>query len=124
MAIGGHIAITHQGVKLIDDIRGEYPPLSEVEKAVLKFLFDRDNMLTEENYPNVKDHITEGNFELAFYVKRLEENNLLRIEGNSFTNGGRMNSKYQNNVLMVDFNKIKITNSGIIALQFLEHNTI
>jgi hypothetical protein len=119
MAAGGMISITHQGVVLIEDFKGDYPPLNEVEKTVLEFLHDRDTKLTGETSPNLNSLLSDGKPELAFYLSRLEENGLIKTNGDAFGYGGILNTKYRNNVAIIWFEKIKITNKGIITLKFL-----
>lgn len=51
--------------------------------------------------------------ELASYIKRLEEEGYVHTSRQTFIEGGRLNSKYGNNVKIIYFDKIELTRKGI-----------
>ncbi|WP_214480983.1 hypothetical protein [Bacillus sp. SM2101] len=94
--------------------------LEQIEKNVLLALYkadyeggDRPNPvnLGFEGYGNeIKQHAT-------YHLEKLKDLNLVRFDGSPFTTGGRKHSEYKNNTVLILWEKIHITQTGVSLLE-------
>jgi|HigsolmetaGSP12D_1036236.scaffolds.fasta_scaffold08417_2 hypothetical protein len=98
--------------------------LNEKAKNILVSLYQRD-------FNNQLDNLStayfgfEDNKEAAYYLKQLELKNLVKIPPNVFTFGGRVNSKFNNNVMTIYWEGIKLTQAGIQLIEeYMKNNPI
>jgi hypothetical protein len=110
---------------LFNIIGGEYHmELSKLEKQIIIDIYDADmspgmpfeiqNYKLEEQDPNNKKK------EFAFYLKKLRSLGFIKYEEKeAFLKGGRLSTKYNNNVMRICEDKIHIDTDGINLVEGL-----
>lgn len=92
--------------------------LNEVQIILLEAL-DRNKIPKIED---MIDHLNESDYqdqnkELAFYINQLADLGYVRVAKGAFATGGSQHEIYQNNVVMIWFEKLIIMPIGKLALR-------
>lgn len=91
---------------------------NNVEKEILKAIYKKDTDGGKVNFDELAltHEGKKRNYELGFYLLKLERFGYLRFDGDPFTKGGKPDEDYNNNIIMTWFDKIYITEKGIDAV--------
>lgn len=116
VTLDGGISITSQGISFIKKILNKLTQLTELESLILKTVYDKDfyangNPKMEMFIPLLYDQDSR-NPELAYYILKMARSGLLTFDNEPFIKGGRLHSKYNNNVINIMFDRIYITEKG------------
>lgn len=94
--------------------------MNEIEKRLLSDVYERDVNNGAEIHEN--NYGFEGDYQskrqaLVYYVDRLKNLDFVKIDckpdGTYYTGGGWRHTEYGNSAIMIDYDRIHITNPGI-----------
>ena len=97
--------------------------LNSIEVTILDYLYKRDYennlelVISNSILPLIETDVQQQSKEVGFYLEKLKRLNYLEFEGNPFTSGGRSDSKYRNNIIMIWWDKIHITYKGRLLIE-------
>lgn len=118
--ISGGIAITIDGILMMEALEEPINKLDKLDKFLLRRIH---NSLGESiaiidfrsEFP-----LLDGYSEIAYHIISLQQKGFVEFIRNPFTTGGRHNSKFNNNVLSIDFKSIQVTELGREAIELVD----